>query len=277
MTDLLIDPVVGNEWLSENQDKKRFFLVGATQVMTMIPKMRPNNCAQYFFDAADVIADETTWTTDYPFNYVSSNVQLRPKNIFKPRTFGKTVATIVGFELAARALAPHVNVYEHLRILSGEYFVDGYTKERLEQLRRVHASWDQAAREEKFGKTKSSSTFDIACNIYLGQFANPNPLSDMSEGFCATEYVCHRLKEFVQRHYPQDLHLGEVLRVGQPGGDQISGSKNASERVRVPKTLANLTIYTPAEASGGTSPPGQSQTVVDLAARDNIAPDQGKN
>jgi hypothetical protein len=241
VTDLLWNPEVadGEGWFTENIKKKRFFVIGVADVMATLG-VSAHNSMSYFTNAERIVATETAWKTQHNFNYECSNVQLRDKALYGPRSFGKSATLIVAMEAAAREREPDYNVYANLRILSAHYFVDHFDEERLNKLRAIYEGWNDTERAERF-PDGHELTFDKTCAVAIGQWSNPCPLNDMSVGHCATELVCNKLISFIKDHYLPELHVGPTRKAGDDKrSDSKLGTKHASDRLRVPRSLSKL-------------------------------------
>ncbi len=240
--DLLTDPTVASDpdWFTENSKRKRFFVIGVDDVLAAIG-VSANNSSPYFEKAeAEIIPQQTTWQTQYNFKYECSNVQLREKALHTSRTFGKSATLILALELAAADKKPDYNVYAHLRILPAHYFVDRFDIERLEKLRAAHKKFTEEELAQKFPEGPRA-TFDEACAGAIGQWVKPNPLQEMGLGHCATHVVCERLIKFVKDFYPADLHVGPTRLSGDDArSDPKLGTKDATDRLKVPKSLSRL-------------------------------------
>jgi hypothetical protein len=155
-----------------------------------------------------------------------------------PKHFGIAATIIVAMEVAAAELKPGLDVYEYLRIIPAQYFVDRLEAARLEKLRTYYAGLSEADRVEKFGEKGRSTSFDAVCLTHLGQTYSDALLDEHSAGFCVTRYVADLLLEFVNKNFPAEYHVGPVYASGEESISTGLGIKNKAARsVRVPKSL----------------------------------------
>jgi hypothetical protein len=176
---------------------------------------------------------------EYESDYVASWTQLAQRVRNGPKHFGIAATIVVAMEVAASELKPHVNVYDYLRIIPAQYFVDRLEAARLQELRTLYTALSEADRVEKFGDNATSASFDAVCLAYLGQAYSTNLLDEHAAGFCITRYVADLLLKFVNEKFPAEYHVGPVYAAGEDSISINLGTKNrAAPSLRVPKGLA---------------------------------------
>jgi hypothetical protein len=220
-------------WNYANRRASRFYVINVPLVLGRLRLMTTK--AGAYFDAAEkVIAEQTTWHNDQPFDYTCSHTQIYPQNIREPKTFGRAVTIIVAMEMAAADTQPELDVYHYLRILPAHHFVDGFDQKRLQELEAAHNGMRVEEKVEKFGPLAQKS-FEDVCLASIEQ-SKAGLVTSLTEGYCVTKYTAEKLMTFVNSNYPE-LKVGPVLSSGQHSISEGLGEKNAAEGLRVPGTI----------------------------------------
>ena len=242
--DLLLDRQTSDSWYGQHRKLNRFYVANIGPVITGLG-IDHTTSGPYFADAAKAIAAETQWTQQSGFEFSSSKTQIYPKDRGKPKRFGHAATIIVGLELYARKNRPEFNVYEHLRILPAQFFIDRLDVRRLKALGDYYAALDEDARKTAFG-ADAPETFAEAAILALRQH-EVKLLDEMVAGHCVTQFVADGLMNFVNGKFPSALHLGPVRSTGDEPFDTqlLLGSRAAASTMRVPysfdpKTLAPI-------------------------------------
>ena len=224
-------------WYTANKRMNKFYVVNLDHVMDVL-MVDYSSMERFFKKATEIILKETTWNKEYQSNYEASWTQLAPKVKNGPKHFGIAATIIVAMEAAAAELKPELDVYEHLRIIPAQYFVDRLEAARLEKLRTYYAGLSEADRVEKFGEKGRNASFDAVCLTHLGQTYSATLLDEHSAGFCVTRYVAELLLEFVNKNFPAEYDVGPVYASGEDFISTGLGTKNkAAPSLRVPKNL----------------------------------------
>lgn len=237
---LLYEGEVGANWAYANRTAARFFLLNAQKVLGRLG-LPHTKAGPYFRQAEEVISQETKWYEQLPFDYACSHTQIYPAKIRQPKLFGHAATLIVGIELAAAHLAPHLNVYEELRILSAQYFVDRLTESRLKLWDDFYSELSARRRTDLFGPNSSVRSFRNLCTDAIGQ-RDESILAQLAAGYCVTKWVAENLVQFVNIHVPPELHVGPVLSSGDDAIETKLGVKNAAPSLLV---SANMPVESP--------------------------------
>jgi hypothetical protein len=231
-----------DHWFATNRRVNRFFVVNLQTVIARLD-LKHTKSETYFRDAMAAIEAETQWKKQLPFEYVSSHTQIFPKNkqdAAQPRQsaklFGHCATIIVALELAAKHLNSQVNVYDYMRILPAQCFVDQFNEERLKDLTEYHSRLSRDERILKFGVDAGDSTFSSACLPAIGQLKG-RLLEQMTAGFCVTRFTANALVKHVNENYPAELHVGPVRSAGEDAIVEGLGYKNAAPDLRTPRTI----------------------------------------
>jgi hypothetical protein len=223
-------------WFTVNKKSNRFYLVNLGTVMDALAVEYTKMDAALSL-ARDVIHNDTDWYSKYPFEYKAATLQLNPRKMYEPKLFGHAVAIIVSLEMDAKAKKIDFNVYDHLRIIAAQYFVDHFDRVRYEELTHEFASWSITDRIKVFGPFGNSRNFEELCLAHMGQVMSPELTKLMSFGYTSTKYCCEKLVEVVSK-FPRNLHVGPVLSSGQPASSNKLGVRNAANTLRVPREIA---------------------------------------
>jgi hypothetical protein len=227
---------VQSGWYGANKRQNRFYVLNIREVLSALD-LDHTLTRPYFQEAQRIIAEQTSWKAQYPFEYVSSHTQIYPRRRDEPKLFGHAATIIVAMEVAAREKQPTYNVYDQLRILSANYFVDRFDENKLRELTHYHSTLSSDAKREQFGESVATSTFEQTCLVKILQEWSENLLTQMVSGFCVTKYTAEKLIDFVNSNYPSHLHVGPARASGEDAASQTLGHKNAAPALRVPKTI----------------------------------------
>jgi hypothetical protein len=217
-----------------NRQKKRFFITNLARVLSQIPLAHSGNLAPHFFDEAKrVITSETAWSLQLAFKYECSHIQIFPGRLTEPKFFGNAATLIVALELAAAALVPGLNVYDMLRILPADFFVDGFDTARLDALIAYHAKLTASERTRLFGPEFANMDFLETCCTKIEQLGRTGLPGEMADGYCVTRQVAERLSGFINGNYPPHLRVGLVRASGDHGTVARLGHKAAASQLVV--------------------------------------------
>jgi hypothetical protein len=235
VTSLMCGRDVYPAWYISNKGKNRFFIVNIDYVMGRLD-IDYTRTRAYFERATELIKKETQWNDEYGSDYVSSHTQINPTRRHEAKHFGHSVAIIVAMEVAATEKKIKFNVYDWLRILPAQYFVDRLDKGRLDALVEAYTALSDSERAAKFG-TDAKLTFGDLCLTQIEQRFSPGLLDEIVEGHCITKFTASLLMKFINENFPDDLHVGPVVASGMEAVSNALGTKRAAPRLRVPKTL----------------------------------------
>jgi len=236
VTSLICQGSVYEEWAYNNKSKNRFYVVNLIRVMGAL-EINWTVTRPYFEQAQEVISHETDWKSDYNSTYECSHTQLSPPKVNEPKHFGHAAAIIVAMEIAAREKNPSYNVYDWLRILPAQYFIDRMDEDRLKKLAECFESWSESERVEKFGDAAKNRPFEDLCLASINQEFCSGLLQEIASGHCITRYTADLLLNFVNSHFPPKLHIGPVLGSGEDSVSKNLGTKRAAPCLKVPKRL----------------------------------------
>jgi hypothetical protein len=232
--DLMLESTPSDDWYAVSRKHNRFFVTNLGSVIDALG-VDHTTSGPYFTAAEEAIKTETTWLADSGFTFSSSKTQIYPKDRGKAKLYGHAATIIVAMELYARERRPTFNVYDHLRILPAQYYVDRLDRTRLDALKANYLGLDKSTREEKFGR-QAPPSFAEACIHALGQVEEAL-LDQLVAGHCITRHVAQALVSFVAEGFPDQLHLGPVRFAGEEPSDPRSllGNKSAAPALRVPR------------------------------------------
>lgn len=236
VADLLIGGELHSTWYHANARSNRFFLVNMQHVLARLG-ITYTNTQRYLEQAEAIIATETEWPRQLPFEYRSSHVQLSPEKLTKPKRFGHAATIIVAVEIMAKERDPRFNVYDLLRILPAQYFVDRFDLAQLNSLKEYYESLSDSEKAGIFGHAAVSHSFERVCLDTMEQPHRNGLLEQLAAGFCVTKYTADKLVEFVENHFPPQLHVGPARSSGEDSIARGLGNKNAAPSLRVPRTL----------------------------------------
>jgi hypothetical protein len=235
VTDLLFEGEISPSWFIANKRMNRFFLLNLEPVLEDL-NLDHTLAGPYFKDAAIVIASQTAWHTQYPFEYKSSHTQIFPDKRRKSKNFGHAVTIIVAMEKAAAVLKPGYNVYDKLRILAASYFVDSFDERRLGDLKKYYNALSAEDRIATFGVGADKKSFDQVLLEAIEQLPRRSVHEQLAKGHCGSKYVCEKLEAFINTKFPSDLNVGPVLQSGaEDATNSALGRKNAAPDLRVPR------------------------------------------
>jgi hypothetical protein len=223
---------VYDQWDFANRQKLRFFVVNVALVLGRL-HLPHTNAKPYFATARRVIVNETEWHSQHGFQYESSHTQIYPEKRRLPKYFGHAVTIVVAMEMAARELNPELNVYDFLRILPADYFVDRLDRTRLDALIKHHDALSPEQRAERFGPEFAQRSFLDTCTAKIDQ--RVDVASQVADGFCLTKFTAGKLREFINQNYPAELHVGAVRSCGEDADIAGLGTKHAAALLRVPE------------------------------------------
>jgi hypothetical protein len=233
VTSLLHDSGEHLAWTHANRRQNRFYVVNLPLVLGKIPVQITKYEAD-FKAAEKAIAEGTTWRTDHPFDYLCSPTQIYDR-AREPKTFDRAATIIVAMEIAARRTNAPVNVYDFLRIMAADCFVDKFDTKRLTELEAAHEAMTSDERMTAFGPAFANKKFEEICLAMIEQ-SKEGLVRKLTEGYCATHYTCEKLMSFVNTHCP-DLRVGPILQSGQHSISSGLGERAAAEGLRVPATI----------------------------------------
>lgn len=233
---LMQDGDVHPGWYLANKAQNRFYVLNLDYVMGVLAidytRARP-----YVERATATIAAETTWAEQYASDYECSHTQLSPDKRKGAKHFGRAAAIIVAMEIAAREKNNAINVYDWLRILPAQYFVDRLDRKRLEELQAFHAAMSEADRVAAFGEEDKAKPFDDLMLRRIDQEFSLGLLDEIVDGFCVTKYIANKIVGFINAHFPDRLHVGPVRISGQDGVSNGLGKQRAARNMRVPTNM----------------------------------------
>ena len=234
---LLVEGETHDHWFTANRKANRFFVVNLQHVIAQIT-LEHTTAGKYFDKAEETIRDRTKWRDQYRFEYASSHVQIYPRNVREKKFFGHAATIIVALELAAADKRPDFNVYDYLRILPSQYFVDRFD---AAMYKRMVDSFNGMRVEDRMEKFGSEGPFDAIALKAIDQEISANLLNEMSFGFCVTKYTAKKFAEFAAKFFPE-LAIGPVRSAGEESVSDVLGSKISAPSLRVKRTwgLAEL-------------------------------------
>jgi hypothetical protein len=235
VTSLMCERDVYPAWYISNKGKNRFFIVNIDYVMGRLD-IDYTRTRVYFEKATELIRKETQWNQEYGSDYESSHTQINPTRRHEAKHFGHSVAIIVAMEVAATEKNMEFNVYDWLRILPAQYFVDRFDKARLDALVEAYTGLSDSERAAKFG-ADSKLPFGDLCLTRIEQRFSSGLLDDIVQGHCITKFTANLLMKFINESFPEHLHVGPVVASGMEAVSDGLGTKRAAPRLRVPKTL----------------------------------------
>ena len=227
-----------------NREMARFYILNLKNVIEKLQVSR-NALTPYLSLAANELKNNFVdneasphWKSGYPpFEFSCSPTQINRGDLDKPRYLDKSLIIIVAVELYAAEHAPTFNVYDHLRILRGDFFVDRFDSEAWGRLKEHYAGMDQEQRKNVFGP-HAEKDFDSVFLPGIEQKFNKYLINEITNGHTMTKYTCDNVARFVEDHLPEDLHVGPVRPAGSPEPYTKSlGTKHASTKQRVPSNM----------------------------------------
>jgi hypothetical protein len=234
VTRLLYGGETHSEWFPANRRANRFFVINLSSVIGHLD-LDHTKAQPYFSRAQQAIADQTNWRTQFRFDYQSSHTQIFPGKQRLPKLFGHAATIIVAMEFAAAEIEPGYNVYDYLRILPAQYFVDRFDAAVRERLMQSHNAMNVADRAAKFGAERAERSFDEVCLWKIDQEHSTDLLQQITSGYCVTKYTAEKLAEFINEHYPEPKPF-EIRSAGAEAVSNDLGTKNAAPALRVPRT-----------------------------------------
>lgn len=228
---LLVEGETHTHWFAANRKINRFFVTNLKEVVGHVG-VEHTTAKTYFDDAKKVIKDQTKWYQQHPFEYESSHAQIYPNMVREKKRFGHAATIIVALELAAAEKRPDFNVYDYLRILPVQYFVDGFDESAHRQLIDAFSKLDPETRQAKFGKDGS---FDEICLFEIDQAQSKNLLAEMVSGHCITKYTARKFVDFVSTQFPE-IPIGPVRSAGEESENDRLGTKTPAPSLRVKRT-----------------------------------------
>jgi hypothetical protein len=234
VTSLIFQGQVYDAWYAANRKANRFFVLNIKKVMGDL-NLEHTKAGPYFTAAVEIIDRETQWKLQYAFEYGCSHTSIYPDKVGTSKTFAHAVTIIVAMDAYARKHRPNYNVYDYLRIIPAQYFVDQLDKDRLDALAKTYDALSLEDKVQKFGEDGALSFTDL-CLKRIGQTIGKGLLYQMVSGLCVTEFVAQALMSFINSNFPAQLHVGPVLPAGaEEAINQKLGRKNAATELRVPK------------------------------------------
>jgi hypothetical protein len=232
---LLLEGAPYDEWTLHNRKANRFYILNLTRILGELGAEHTK--MKQYFESAQIEVKASGWVEQFPSDWYTSATQLYPDQRSKPKTFSRAATIIVALEMLAQERKPDLNVYDYLRILPAFYFIDRFDQQRLNALTAHFDSLDYLARDKLLAGNADASSFAKVCLRQIGQENSDGLLDQLVAGFCVTKSVAESLCDFVNTHFPLDLHVGPVCHAGDEdmGSSGALGRKNAAPALRVPK------------------------------------------
>lgn len=237
--DLMLHGAIDRRWTAVNRDKNRFFVTNLDPVITDLG-LQHTNAGDLFKKATLAVLNETAWVKQSgfdPADFGCSKTQIYPKDRGNAKLFGRTVTIVMALDLFNSELPANrrINVYDQLRILPAQYFVDKFDDKRFVALSEWYDALAESVRHQKFGE-RAPPTFAEAAILHLGQHET-HLLQEMTVGHTVSKYVADKFVDFVRAKCPDDLHLGPVKIAGEEPHDPrtLLGTRAAAPALRVPK------------------------------------------
>jgi len=237
---LLCERDVGPAWFAHADRQNRFFVVNLDTVLGLVGFGGHSTAGTYCDEAERIIAAETKWRDQYAFQYVCHQRHLARDRRVKPKYFGHAATMIVALEVMAKAQNRPVNVYDFLRILPAQYFIDRFDKKRKAQLAENYNSISADEKRDRFGPDKVGLAFDELCLVSIEQPTSAELLDQMTSGYCVTKYTANLLMNFINDKFDKDLKIGPIIVSGGECNTPGLGDKSAAPALRVPRTLEDI-------------------------------------
>lgn len=236
VSDLLYQGGIYPVWWAHNRQKNRFYILNVQEVMGQL-NVPHTSMAQYFNDAPDQMKNETSWASQYPLSFGCHHNQIFPDKLLAPKIFDHAVTIIFVLEKYAKAKRQDLNVYDHLRIIPAQYFIDDLDKARYDSLAQHYRSLSDSDRRTIFDAGPNVSLDEAVATAVSQGVKNSIILKQMSWGHCVTRYVADHVRQYINGRFPVEFHLGPVLASGQEGNYAKGGSKNAVPQLKVKKMI----------------------------------------
>ena len=234
VTSLLTEGSEGPNWYGANRKSNRFYILNVGKVIGDL-NIEHTKTESLFERALDEINTQTEWAKYHPFEFGSSKTQIYPENRHAPKLFARAATIIVALEIASRESPRDLNVYDYLRVIPAQFFADRFNEERLNALKVHFGTFTEQERIDKFGEENKDKPFETLVLEALGQAFSERLLDQMATGFTVTKYVATKLIEFINEHFPHELHIGPLRACGDDVITKGLGRKNAAPQLRVPK------------------------------------------
>lgn len=232
---LLQEGEIHPTWASANKNKNRFYLLNIDIVIDNLA-IDVTRMDKYFTDASNTIKQKTNWHQEGNFKFAASHVQINKSKRFLPKYFGSAATIIVALELIASKVKPSYNVYNWLRILQADFFVDRFNAERLQALEKHYKELKDSERTQIFGDEAKKENFEQIILTGIEQGYSSGLLRDLANGSCATRYTSNKLVDFINGRFPKSLEVGPVRLSGDPDRViDILGERNTAATLRVPR------------------------------------------
>lgn len=237
VTSLMCERDIDGAWFTHALRQNRFFIVNLGIVLSKIGFSGHTLAGPIFKKAEAIIADETKWSEQFPFGYACHPRHLAIKKRSQAKFFGHAATIIVAMEVAASDLKNPFNVYDFLRILPAQYFVDQFDAHRKAELIASYDAMSPADKVAKFGEEKAGHSFDRLCLSAIEQASSDGLLDEIADGYCITKYTAELLEKFVNENFDRSLRVGPVMSSGADSESRGLGYKSACKALRVPKKL----------------------------------------
>ncbi|MDP3737497.1 MAG: hypothetical protein Q8R02_08905 [Hyphomonadaceae bacterium] len=224
-------------WIGAGALKKnRFYILN---LQTVIGKLgiAPTTMSNAFKEFGPLIAQETEWAKQVPAKFGCNHTHIQTTKQLQPKQFGHAVTIIFVLDKYAQKIGADFDVYDYLRIIPAQYFIDGFDKDHYNALVKFYAEMKVADRIAIFGDDPPPN-FDVACLNAIDQPPKSGLILQMAWGFCVTRYVADHVRQFINSKFPKDRHVGLVLASGQESNTEGASSKNAASDLRVPRLRA---------------------------------------
>lgn len=236
---LMVEAELHGGWFLANRNKPRFYVLNLERVLTELA-VNYTNMAPFMEAAKELIEKQTSWKSQYGFEFICSKTQLKPDKRYEAKLFDRAATLVVALELFAQANRPEYNVYDFLRIVPATFFVDGFRRRKFAELEAFYAAQPATARVALLGE-HATADFEASLLRSIDQEKSPKLLQKMTTGHTVTKWVCDELRRVVANSFPAELHLGETLNAGvaevtPPQDDEKAlGNQSAAPTLRVPR------------------------------------------
>jgi len=147
--------------------------------------------------------------------------------------FEAAVAVIFVLDEIAAKERPDYNVYDHLRIIPAQYFIDDFLADRRDKLTAYYAELGVEDRKKLFGE-KAPAKFDEAVQGAIGQARSADLVKQLAHGHTVTWFVADQIRTLINSKFPEEFHVGPILSAGQTSMDRKQRTRNAVETLNVP-------------------------------------------
>jgi hypothetical protein len=232
VTDLLYQGGVHQGWYAAARAKNRFYVLNLGHVLGEL-NIAHTRMETYFKDAGTRVGQQTAWGAKYPIEFGCNFTHIYPGKREEPKQFGAAATIIFVLEEYAAKHRPDFNVYDWLRIVPAQSYVDRLDRTRYVLLQDQYAKLSADERTNLFGAEPPTS-FDEVCSRAASQPSH-DIVRHLAIGSCVTQFVAEQIQDVINTKFPSHLHVGPVLCSGQEGFSKKLGTKNAHEELRVIK------------------------------------------